>query len=105
MLRHRSHRKLCSLVPVMMDPTDTPPHPLHSQDEYQHLAQLAAIVEFADYAIIGKTLDGIITSWNRGAERLYGFMPSEVIGRPISIVTPADRAAELSAIDEYVRRG
>lgn len=67
--------------------------------------QLAAIVESSDDAIIGKTLDAIITSWNRGAERLYGYRAEEVIGRPIAILVPPDRPDELPAIMERLRRG
>jgi PAS domain S-box-containing protein len=64
---------------------------------------LAAIVESSDDAIIGKTLDGIITSWNPGAVRLYGYTADEAIGQPISLIIPADRADELSTIMEHLR--
>ena len=66
---------------------------------------LAAIVDSSDDAIIGKTLDGEIISWNRGAERLYGYTAAEVVGRPISILIPPDRADELPEILDLLRRG
>jgi PAS domain S-box-containing protein len=68
-------------------------------------AQLAAIVESSDEAIIGKTLDGIITSWNEGAERVYGYVAAEVVGRPISILIPPDLIDELPAILNRMRMG
>lgn len=68
------------------------------------LARMAAIVECSEDAIIGKTLDGIITSWNRGAEHVYGYAAQEVIGRPITILFPPHRLGEESAILENVRR-
>jgi PAS domain S-box-containing protein len=66
---------------------------------------LAAIVESSDDAIIGKTLDGTIISWNRGAERIYGYSPSEAIGRSISMLVPPDRPDELPKILARLREG
>lgn len=68
-------------------------------------SRLAAIVESSDDAIIGKDLNGVITSWNRGAEQIYGFAAAEAIGRPVSILVPSDYADELSSILENIRRG
>jgi PAS domain S-box-containing protein len=60
-----------------------------------HSAALAALVQSADDAIVGKTVDGVITSWNSGAERLYGFKLQEVLGRQFDVVIPEDaRMAE-----------
>lgn len=67
--------------------------------------QLAAIVASSDDAIISKTLDGIITSWNAAAERLYLFTASEVIGKPVSIIYPPDKQDELERILEMLARG
>ena len=66
---------------------------------------LAAIVESSDDAIIGKTLDGTITSWNRAAERLYGHTAEEAIGQPISIIIPVEQPEELPAIMARLRCG
>jgi len=66
---------------------------------------LAAIVDSTDDAVIGKTLDGTIISWNKGAERIYGYAADEVIGQPISILIPLDRANELPAILARIARG
>jgi PAS domain S-box-containing protein len=60
--------------------------------------QLAAIVQGADDAIISKTLDGIITSWNRGAEIMYGYSAAEMIGQSVSLLTPSDHSDEMSCI-------
>jgi PAS domain S-box-containing protein len=69
------------------------------------VSYLAAIVENSDDAIIGKSLDGTIISWNSGAERLYGYTAEEVIGRPIALLVPPDRADELGWIMKGLRRG
>jgi len=66
---------------------------------------LAAIVESSDDAIFGKTLDGIITSWNRAAERIYGFTAAEAIGQPVSILVPPEMEDEVPALLERLRRG
>lgn len=68
-------------------------------------ALLAAIVDFSDDAIVSKSLDGVITSWNKGAERLFGYAAEEVIGRNIALVVPHDRQHEESTILERLRRG
>ncbi|MGA7937304.1 MAG: PAS domain S-box protein, partial [Kovacikia sp.] len=69
------------------------------------LFQLAAIVESSEDAIFSKTLDGIITSWNAGAERLFGYTPAEAIGQHISLIIPADRLEEEPQILNKLSRG
>lgn len=67
--------------------------------------RLAAIVESSDDAILSKNLDGIITSWNQGAERLYGYAGHEVLGKPVTILIPEDRQDEEPRILARIRRG
>jgi PAS domain S-box-containing protein len=67
--------------------------------------QLAAIVDSSQDAIIGKSLDAKIVSWNPGAEGIYGYTADEAIGQPISILLPPERANEWPAIMERIRRG
>jgi PAS domain S-box-containing protein len=69
------------------------------------LERLSAIVESSEDGIIGKTLEGTITSWNRGAEQLYGYAETEVLGRSIDILVPADHANELPEILQRLARG
>ena len=71
----------------------------------QSAQRLAAVVEFSDDAILTKDLDGIITSWNRGAERLFGYKAGEMIGRPITTLIPHDRHDEEREILGRIRRG
>jgi PAS domain S-box-containing protein len=67
--------------------------------------QLAAIVESSDDAIIGKTLEGVITSWNSGAQRLFGYTGEEIIGRPMALLISDERAHEEPAILARIARG
>jgi PAS domain S-box-containing protein len=68
-------------------------------------AFLASLVESSQDAIIGKTLEGIIVSWNQGAEELYGYRAEEVVGKSVSILAPPDRVDELSQLMEKARQG
>jgi PAS domain S-box-containing protein len=68
-------------------------------------ALLVAIVEASDDAIVSKTLDGVITSWNAGAERVFGYSRAEAVGRSIDIIIPPDRLAEEREILRRLRRG
>ncbi|MDD5332850.1 MAG: PAS domain S-box protein [Rhodoferax sp.] len=68
-------------------------------------SRLAAIVESSSDAIIGKTLDGVITSWNKGAEKIYGYRADEIIGKPITMLAPPSLHAEVDALLEKVRQG
>jgi len=68
-------------------------------------AQLALIVESSHDAIIGKTLDGTIVSWNSGAAKIYGYLAEEVIGRSVNLLIPPERRDELPRIMEILRRG
>jgi PAS domain S-box-containing protein len=69
------------------------------------LLRLGAIVACSDDAIISKTLEGVITSWNAGAQRIFGYAAAEAVGRPITILIPHDRQYEELKIIERVRRG
>jgi PAS domain S-box-containing protein len=71
----------------------------------QRLRFLASIIENSDDAIVSKNLDGVITSWNRGAERIFGYSESEAIGQRITLVIPVDRQSEEREILTRIRRG
>src|SRR5262245_8458023 len=68
-------------------------------------ARLAAIVDSSDDAIVGKDLNGIITSWNRAAERMFGYAAAEVIGKSITIIIPEDRLSEEDTVLSRIRSG
>jgi len=67
--------------------------------------KLAAIVQFSQDAIIGKTIDGMITSWNDAAERLYGYTAAEIVGLNVSLLFPSEKQAEIPFLLERIRRG
>jgi PAS domain S-box-containing protein len=68
-------------------------------------ARLASIIESSDDAIVSKTLDGIITSWNRGAEQMFGYSAAEAIGQHITLIIPLERHAEEDNVLAHIRRG
>jgi diguanylate cyclase (GGDEF)-like protein/PAS domain S-box-containing protein len=67
-------------------------------------SRLAALVEYSDDAIIGTMLDGVINSWNKGAEKLYGYSAKEMVGQAVSVLMPPDRPKEASEILEKIKR-
>src|SRR5579863_2450459 len=72
---------------------------------WESRSRLAAIVDSSEDAIVGKDLDGIVTSWNKGAEHMYGYAAQEIIGKSISILTPRQRPDEIPSILEKIKRG
>jgi PAS domain S-box-containing protein len=75
------------------------------RENEERLRWLASIVDSSDDAIVSKNLDGVVTSWNRGAERVFGYAAEEAIGQPITIVIPKDRQDEERVILTRIRRG
>lgn len=69
------------------------------------LALLSAIVNSSDDAIVGKTLDGVITSWNPAAERMYGYSADEIVGQPMTVLCPPDRVGEITEILATIGQG
>lgn len=95
-------------LPSHRDPCGSAMHEENLQPESVLMAAnalLAAIVESSDDAIVSKDLNGIITSWNPAAERIFGYKAAEVIGKPISIIIPPDRLSEEPTILKRLRRG
>jgi PAS domain S-box-containing protein len=90
-----------TVIEVNRDTTDRK----QIEDDEQQLSFLAAIVQSSDDAIATKNLDGIITSWNKGAEGVFGYTAEEAIGQPITIVIPQDRQDEERRILTRIRRG
>src|SRR5438552_15673599 len=76
-----------------------------SASSSQARIELAAIVESSDDAILSKDLDGIIHSWNQGAERIYGYSPAEIIGQHVSILVPPGDRDDTPAIMQRLRGG
>jgi PAS domain S-box-containing protein len=71
----------------------------------EYRSRLASIIDSSEDAILSKDLNGIITSWNRGAEHIYGYTPEEVVGKHISLLTPPDRPDEIAEILAKIARG
>lgn len=75
------------------------------RDLIEARSKLASIVESSDESIVSENLQGLITSWNRGAERLFGYSAGEAIGQPITILIPKDRSDEEAHLLELIRHG
>ncbi len=75
------------------------------KESEEKIARLAAIVDSSDDAIIGKNLDGTITSWNKGAEKIYGYEENEIIGQSISILMPREHNDEFQDLLDQIKRG
>jgi PAS domain S-box-containing protein len=84
---------------------DTATHSQQPSGDLVRSKLLASIVDSSDDAIISKSLDGVITTWNSAAERIYGYEANEIIGHPVSLLIPGDRADEMTEILERIRRG
>lgn len=93
-----SNGKLIRLVGTQMDITERK----RANEENE---KLASIVENSEDVILSRTLNGIITSWNHGAEKMYGYSAQEVVGAPMSVITPPEFLAEISQITEKLGRG
>jgi|BarGraIncu00222A_1022003.scaffolds.fasta_scaffold03566_6 PAS domain S-box-containing protein len=104
-------------VDIALSHTDTEDGPLviaavrdmtdrnKTEEGRRHSDQLAAIVEHSNDAIIGNTLDGIVTSWNPASERMYGYSAEEVTGKSIDLLSPPGQAGEMHAILARIRAG
>lgn len=92
-----SHGKVTGIATIVRDITDR-------KRAERAQAQLAAIVESSNDAIISRDLDGIIISWNRAAERMFGWTAAEIIGKPSEILTPADYRGKFPVV-EHIKRG
>jgi PAS domain S-box-containing protein len=80
-------------------------HRRTSEQLGEYRARLASIIDSSEDAILSKNLDGTITSWNKGAEHIYGYAPDEVIGKHISLLATADRSGEIREILQRIARG
>ncbi len=95
---HDQTGALVGAVNMMVETTDRKRADIYAQ-------RLAAIVEFSDDAILSKDLNGIINSWNKGAERLFGYTAEETIGHPVTMLIPEDRQDEEPEILRRIRAG
>jgi PAS domain S-box-containing protein len=104
-------------VDIALSHTDTDDGPLviaavrdmtgraKAEEGRRHSDRLAAIVEHSEDAIIGKTLDGIVTIWNRAAQRMYGYTAEEVTGKSIDLLSPPGQAGQMHTTPARIRAG
>jgi PAS domain S-box-containing protein len=96
---------LIGAVNTLVDITERDEAERRIRDSEARYRGIAAIVESSEDAVLTKDLNGIITSWNHGAERLFGYTAEEVIGKPVTILIPAERQDEEPTILARIRRG
>jgi PAS domain S-box-containing protein len=112
----QNHIYYLTLIPFLSARRQVEAHPPYQPNLFANVhdaiavaAQLAAIVESSDdaivTAIVGKHMNGIIASWNKGAEKIFGYTAAEVIGMPVTILIPPDRLDEETQILERIKRG
>jgi PAS domain S-box-containing protein len=104
-LDRQANGKAHRVIHVATDITERKQIEASLAESEQRSRWLASIVEFSDDAIISKNLDGVITSWNRGAERVFGYKAEEAVGQPITIIIPKDQLDEERSILTRIRRG
>jgi PAS domain S-box-containing protein len=104
-------------VDIALSHTDTQDSPLviaavrdltgrtKAEESRRHSDRLAAIVEHSDEAIFGTTLDGLVTSWNPAAERMYGYSAVEITGKSVDLLSPPGQAGEMHTILAWIRAG
>jgi PAS domain S-box-containing protein len=93
------------LHPTGLDITERKQFEAALRDSEQRLRSVASIVQSSDDAIVSKDLNGVIISWNPGAERIFGYSAAEAVGRPITIIIPQNRQDEERTILTRIRRG
>jgi PAS domain S-box-containing protein len=100
---HQSlHREIADATTLVTEVNNDITEAWHGRTAQQYLA---SIVESSDDAIIGKTLDGVVTAWNGAAQAMFGYSAEEMIGRPMALLHPPDRLHEEAMILERLRRG
>jgi PAS domain S-box-containing protein len=102
---HDQHGAIIGASTIARDMTEQMTGRKKAEEGHQRSEHLAAIVEHSDDAIIGKSLDGIITSWNPAAERMYGYPADEIIGKSIELLSPSGQAGEMHAILARIKAG
>ena len=101
-IQRNAQGELLAILEINRDITE---RKQREREQIERYHQLAALVESAAIPIIGKTREGIITSWNPAAEQLYGYSVHEAVGQPITIIFPDDRQDEFVRIMERIRKG